>query len=114
MSERSSEKSEMSALSEASELIQEVAGPAGSVKERIRRASRFLGFNYERAKSVWYQEARRIDAREMDSLREAARKLRQEDLERVAGEELRRLREEIASLRAAIAASGEKRQDVGR
>ena len=75
MSEFASEKSEM--LSEASVLVRRVAGPGGvgdSVKSAIRRAAHRLGFSHNRTKSIWYRDARRIDAHEIDRLRtEAAR-----------------------------------------
>ena len=72
MSENRSEKSEMSSVAEASVLIRKVAEPrpiGDSVKAAIRRAAKALGFNFSRAKDIWYEDARRIDAHEMDALR---------------------------------------------
>lgn len=72
MSEKRSERSEMSSVSEASLLIRRVAEPrpiGDSVKAAIRRAAQRLGFSFSRTKDIWYQDARRIDAHEMDALR---------------------------------------------
>jgi hypothetical protein len=75
MSEFSSESSEMSPVSEAAILIRRVAEPrpvGDKVKAAIRRAAQALGFSFSRAKDIWYEDARRIDASEMDALREQA------------------------------------------
>lgn len=79
MSERSSENSErrdrMSAVVEASELVQALAGsgrPGESVKAAIQRAARAAGIDCGLAKRLWYGEVRRIDADLMDTLRDAA------------------------------------------
>lgn len=75
MSEFSSESSEMSSVNEASTLIRVAAEPrpvGDSVKSAIRRAARSLGFSFTRAKDIWYGDARRIDAEEMDALRKQA------------------------------------------
>jgi hypothetical protein len=75
MSEFLSEKSEMTSVSEASVLIRKVAEPrpiGDSVKAAIRRAAQALGFNFSRAKDIWYEDARRIDTAEMDALRTQA------------------------------------------
>lgn len=75
MSNKPSEKSEMSYVVEASELVQRVAGPGDvgdKVKAAIRRAAHRLGFGYSRTKDIWYRNARRIDAFEIDRLRERA------------------------------------------
>jgi len=75
MSEFASEQSEMSSLAEASALVRRVAEPrpAGDkVKAAIVRAARRLGFPVSRTKDLWYRDARRIDAHEMDRLRERA------------------------------------------
>jgi len=42
------------------------------VKAAIRRASRRLGLPFNRTKDIWYGQARRIDAEEMDRLRRGA------------------------------------------
>lgn len=77
VSEIPSEKTEMSSVNEASLLVRNVAEPrlvGDSVKAAITRAARRLGFSITRTKDIWYGDARRIDADEMDRLRtEAAR-----------------------------------------
>lgn len=85
MSEFSSEKSErfdpMGALREASVLIRQAAEPrpiGDSVKAAIGRAARRLGFGFSRTKDIWYANARRIHAEEMDRLRSNVRRLDQE------------------------------------
>lgn len=107
----SSEKSErcgqMSAPSEASGLVRRVAEPrpvGDSVKAAIRRASRRLGFSPSRTKDLWYSNARRIDAEEMDALRRAARQRREEDNARA---DACLAIERLVALRAALAAADE-------
>lgn len=83
MSEFSSGRSEkqMCARVEASALVKRVAEPrecGDSVKAAILRAARRLGFAVSRTKDIWYEDARRIDAREMDTLRRAAAEARSE------------------------------------
>lgn len=61
-----------SPIDEARDLVQRCAEPrpvGDSVKSAINRAARRLGFNCSRTKDLWYGDARRIDAREMDQLR---------------------------------------------
>jgi hypothetical protein len=75
MSEYLSEKSEMSSVTEAATLIRKAAEPrpiGDSVKAAIRRAAQRLGFSFSRSKDIWYGDARRIDADEMDALRSLA------------------------------------------
>jgi hypothetical protein len=75
MSEIRSEFSEMSSVTEASALVRHVAEPrqaSDSVKAAINRAARCLGWSHSRTKDIWYGDARRIDAAEMDRLREVA------------------------------------------
>lgn len=117
MSESKFENSKMSSVSEASSLVRQVAGPrdAGeSVKAVILRASRCLGFGYSRTKDIWYENARRIDAREMDALRaRAARVDRDRAVQTVVGLRSRlaatdphRNGEVIAALDRALSAMG--------
>jgi hypothetical protein len=74
MSEKRSEFSEMSDVCLAAELIRQVEPRRHmSVKEWINTTARRLGWPYSRAKAVWYEDARRIDAGEMDALRAAIR-----------------------------------------
>jgi hypothetical protein len=42
------------------------------VKAAVRRASRRLGLPFTRTRDLWYGDARRIDAAEMDRLRQGA------------------------------------------
>lgn len=73
MSEKSSEKSEMS----SAEFVQyalrsHIAPPAsGSVKTRIRSAARSLGWSFSRTKDAWYADPRiSINADEMRAIEE--------------------------------------------
>ena len=64
-----------SSIDEARALIRQCAEPfeAGElVKEAIFRASRRLEMPLSRARDIWYGDARRIDANEMDRLRRGA------------------------------------------
>ncbi len=64
-----------SSIEEAQSLVRQCAEPrpAGDqVKAAIRRASRRLELPFNRAKDIWYGDARRIDAEEMDRLRRGA------------------------------------------
>jgi DNA transposition AAA+ family ATPase len=64
-----------SSIDEARALIRQCAEPckAGElVKEAIFRASRRLEMPLSRARDIWYGDARRIDANEMDRLRRVA------------------------------------------
>ena len=76
MTEYPSERSEMSAITEASGLVQTLAEPrpvSDSVKAAIGRAARRLGWAYSRTKDIWYRDARiTIKADEIDQLRAAA------------------------------------------
>lgn len=65
----------MSSVMEASQLIRRVAGSrdvTDSIKAAIGRAALRLGWSYSRTKEIWYRNARRIDAHEIDQLRERA------------------------------------------
>lgn len=67
------EKSQLSNTAEASALMQE-HWTEGSIKARIRQAAHDLRWSFSRASDVWYRKARRVDAHEMDRLREATKK----------------------------------------
>jgi len=74
-SSSASRSSYASPLEEAQSLVHRCAEPrpvGDSVKAAINRAARRLGFNYSRTKDLWYGDAGRIDAREMDRLRQVA------------------------------------------
>jgi hypothetical protein len=64
-----------SSIEEARALIRQCAEPrkvGELVKEAIFRASRRLEMPVSRARDIWYGDARRIDAHEMDRLRRGA------------------------------------------
>jgi acetyl-CoA acetyltransferase len=64
-----------SSIDEAQTLVRRCAEPrpaADSVKAAIRRASQRLDIPFSRVRDIWYGDARRIDAQEMDRLRQAA------------------------------------------
>ena len=66
-----------SSIDEAQTLVRRCAEPrpAGDlVKAAIRRASRRLDLPFSRTRDIWYGDARRIDADEMDKLRQEAEK----------------------------------------
>lgn len=104
MSEKLSEKSEMSDVALASSLVRDVAPLRGeTVRGRIVLAARKLGWSYSRTRDVWYAQARRIDAGEMDDLRKAheARRLA------AATHEYLELRARISRIEAALLATDE-------
>lgn len=103
MLEKASENSEMTVLSEASFLVRQIAEPrpvGDSVKAAIGRAARRLGFSFSRTKTIWYAEAHRIDAHEMDALRRELKRRRQEGIARV--EALNTI-ERLVALRSSLA-----------
>lgn len=73
--EKYSEFSKMSGVHQASEILQQRIAPVGlcqSVAERIRHASRKLGWSYSRTKEIWYRNARAIQYEEMLKAKEVA------------------------------------------
>lgn len=73
MSNKSSEKSEVSELLWASEQMRERIAPRGSVKERIRNAALALGWKFSRARTVWYADERAsLKPRELRRVEEIA------------------------------------------
>ena len=104
MLEKPSRNLDMTAIVEASILIRQVAEPrpvGDSVKAAIVRASRRLGFGFSRTKTIWYGEAFRINAEEMDALRRATARRKREEVAHaeavVAIDRLVALREALAS-----------------
>ena len=76
MSHKRCESSQMSCEYEAIQLLKRAAGPSefgNGVKAAIDRAARRLGWKFNRVREMWYGRARRIEAREMDQLRELSR-----------------------------------------
>ena len=66
-----------SSIDEAQTLVRRCAEPrpAGDqVKAAVRRASQRLDIPFSRVRDIWYGDARRIDAHEMDKLRQEAEK----------------------------------------
>lgn len=113
----------MSAVLEAQTLVRTIAEPRAvgdSVKVSISKAARRLGFTFSRAKDIWYGDARRIDAAEIDRLREIAGRQEAElavsrvvDLRsRLAATDEDGYREAIASLDRAIDHLGAKVRPV--
>jgi hypothetical protein len=111
-------------IEEAQLLVRRSAEPrpAGDhVKAAIRRASRLLDMPFSRTRDIWYANARRVDADEMDRLRRAAG--RAELVHTVAGIEVLRsrlrasrspdAREVIASLTEALRAIGRDTSESG-
>ncbi len=75
MSQKLREKSQSSWSAEATELVKQCAEPAplrDTVKAGVRRAAQKLGFTFNRTYDFWYGRAGRIDATEIDHLREQA------------------------------------------
>lgn len=63
------------AQAEARQLVELIAGPlrlGENVKAALARVSRMTGFGDRRVRAIWNNEARRIDADEMDRLRQVA------------------------------------------
>jgi len=72
--ENLSEFSKMS-ISTASQILKNKIAPVGlcqSVAERIRHASRKLGWSYSRTRDVWYENARSLHYHEMQRAKEVA------------------------------------------
>src|ERR1700719_4255933 len=66
-----------SSIDEAKILVRRCAEPrpaADQTKAAIRRASQRLDIPFSRTRDIWYGDARRIDAEEMDRLRRGAEK----------------------------------------
>lgn len=93
----------MSSAAEISMLVREVAdltAPSQNWKDRVSAAARALGLPFGRVKSLYYGEARRVDAEEMDSARAAARELREQARIDRENSHLAWLESEIGRLRA--------------
>jgi hypothetical protein len=106
-----------SSIDEAQTLVRRCAEPrpAGDqVKAAVRRASQRLNIPFSRVRDIWYGDARRIDAEEMDRLRQVAENA--ELAQAVAGIEVLRSRalesnlpasrQVFVSLTAALSALG--------
>jgi hypothetical protein len=98
MSEKSDDSSESSDAMRIVQLAAEPRPVGDSVKAAIGRAARRLGWSYTRTRDVWYGDARRIDVREMDALREIERRRD----EAATDAERRRQLEQLAVLRTRL------------
>jgi hypothetical protein len=98
----SSEFSDKSSeISNAMRLVRLAAEPrqvGDSIKSATARASRVLGWSFTRTRDVWYGSARRIEASEMDALREIERK----HSARASEGERQRYLEQLAVLRTRL------------
>ena len=111
----------VSVRAEASSLLRALVAPPApgeSVKALIARGARRAGLSFERARKLWYQEAGRILADEMDALRAAARRRCGEanELARKSqdlGDSLDRIDAELAHLRARLASRSAADPPVG-
>jgi hypothetical protein len=113
MFDKSSERSDrVSVDAEASDLLRTLALPAvpgERVAAAISRAAARAGLTFNRARSIWYAEARAILAEEMDQLRmraSAARGARNDEMRRDYDDVERRLgaiEAELVALRQGIA-----------
>lgn len=92
----------MSALAEEmQDGLRAVAGPGGSVKERISRAARRTGLAYWRVFDLWYGKARRIDPHEIETVR--SKQEQEEALRADTDELLAQVLARVAALEAALA-----------
>jgi hypothetical protein len=101
MSKKLLEADVNSLVDEMKDSLRSIAGNGGSVKERIVRASRLTGFGYSRTFGLWYGNARRIDAHEIETVRSKQKK--EEALRAETDELLAEVLERVAVLEAAIA-----------
>lgn len=102
-SDFSSGQSDEGTIECAGRLLRLAAGvrmPGEGVKSTVARAARATGFSYTRARDIWYGDARRIDASEMDALRRLERE-RAEKLRAIHREKLSAI-EQLAALRARL------------
>jgi hypothetical protein len=101
MSEIRSENSEMSDVAYAQDLMRSFvdARPGSSLKQKLGSAAAALRWSHSRAKAVHYGEARRIDAREMEALRKAAKAKKQ--IGEMA-DDYRELRDRLARMEAML------------
>lgn len=90
---------------EMRDLLQEIAGPVGLVKARIRRAAKALNWSYSRTKDLWYADPRtRVDPPEILQARATVQAFTRTPVEADL-ERLRSLEDEVAELRRLMAAT---------
>ena len=95
MGEFRSEGGKLSSLAEMQSLVHQAAdftAPSGNWKDRVQAAARALGFGWSRTKDFYYQDARRIDAEEMDHARQVVEKLKADQRRRDTARHLAWLR----------------------
>lgn len=103
MGEFHSEDSKLSSLVEMQSLVHQAADHTALTdnwKDRVQAAARAFGFGWSRTKDLYYQDARRIDAEEMDHARKVVRRLTAERKRREAAEHVAWLQRTVQSLRA--------------
>lgn len=103
----------MSAVAEASQLIQTLAHPwqvGDSVKCAINRAARKAHLPSGLAKRLWYGEVRRVDSEVMDRLRDAAADAL---ALKEANNARRTVLERLAACEAALGLQGEDEDGAG-
>lgn len=99
------------AQAEARTLVELIAGPmrlGENVKSALARVARSTGLGDRRVRGIWNGEARRIEAEEMDRLRQVALDARTREEADLA------YRAHLARLRACQEALRVPRQDAGR
>jgi hypothetical protein len=106
MSEKSEKSSErkMTELAEAQMIVAVVAGPDGSAKERVLRASRLLSrLSFSRVRDLFYADPRcRVRADELDYLRRMSATRQKEAAKNEFAELLARI-ERVENLLRAVA-----------
>lgn len=92
----------MSSVAEISALAHEAAdftAASSNWKDRVQAAARAFGMSFGRAKRVYFQEVRRVDAEEMDVARAAVEELREAALRRKAADHIAWFRSTVEHLR---------------
>ena len=86
-------------MADARQMLKELALPCplgDRVKSAIERAAKEADLPYERARKIWYGEARRIEHHEFQKIEQAAQRKRM----RMARNELHELKARISRLEA--------------
>ncbi|ACL60617.1 hypothetical protein [Methylobacterium nodulans] len=96
----------MTAQAEARQLVELIAGPVRlgeNVKVALARVAQLTGLGDRRVRGIWNGEARRIEAAEMDRLRQVALDARtREDAERAYRTHLARIQAYRQALRLCV------------
>jgi hypothetical protein len=94
----------MSSVAEMQSLAHEAAdltALSSNWKDRVQAAARAVDLSFGRAKRLYFREARRVDAGEMDRARAAIEELREASLRREASAHLTWLRSTVEQVREA-------------